>query len=680
MTAPGAPARGDWRVTLKARLLVVVVVLALWVVGIETKLVYLQLSQHAELLARAERQQERTQASPAKRGDILDRRGRVLAASADADSIIAVPTAIVGATEAANRLCGALGDCDDKDRRALAEKLGQRRAFAYVRRQVTPDQARRVADLHLDGIGSIKESKRFYPNKELAAHLLGWVGVDNRGLGGIEYAYDPQIRGKAGTILIHTDARHQAFSRFERPPTSGSTLELTIDEYLQHIAERELHAGVVQNRAAGGTAIIMNPHTGEILAMANEPTFNPNAYREFDDDERRNRAVQDLYEPGSTFKVVTASAAIEEKVVPIDTMIDTSPGVLHIAGRSKPVTEASHHNYQVLSFSDVIIRSSNIGAVKIGFRVGTERLSRYVARFGFGRPASPDFPGESPGIVWDAAKWTESALASVSMGYQIGVTPLQMVTAVSSVANGGELIEPRAVRAVYRDNRRYAVQPKVVRRTVSADTAAALTGIMEGVVADPHGTAKKAQIPGYPIAGKTGTAAKLVNGRYSTSDYNASFVGFIPSRNPAVAIIVVTDSPRTWPATGGAVSAPVFKRIAEATIRYLGVGPTINPTPPVFVAGRAGPSSAPTSRADSDDPVVRLVVDGPSGTVPDLRGLSAREAVRKLVKLGMSARVSGDGFVVSQEPAAGAPIEGEGLCRLVLDRWPSRHDLGAGRP
>jgi cell division protein FtsI (penicillin-binding protein 3) len=680
MTVPGASARGDWRVTLKARLLVVVAVLAFWVVGIEAKLVYLQISQHAELLARAERQQERTQASPAKRGDILDRRGRVLATSVDADTIIAVPTAIVSATDAANKLCDTLGDCDNKDRRALADKLGQRKAFAYVRRQVAPDQAQRVADLHLDGIGSIKESKRFYPNKELAAHLLGWVGVDNKGLSGIEYTYDPQIRGKAGTLLVHTDARRQAFSRFERPPTSGSTIELTIDEYLQHIAERELHAGVVQNRAAGGTAIIMNPHTGEILAMANEPTFNPNAYREFDDASRRNRAVQDLYEPGSTFKVVTASAAIEEKVMPIDAMIDTNPGVIHIAGRSKPVTEASHHNYHVLSFSDVIIRSSNIGAIKIGFRVGTERLSRYVARFGFGRPVSPDFPGESPGIVWDASKWTESALASVSMGYQVGVTPLQMVTAVSSVANGGDLIEPRVIRAVYRDNRRYAVQPKVVRRTVSADTAATLTGIMEGVVGDPHGTAKAAQIPGYTIAGKTGTAAKLVNGRYSTSDYNASFVGFIPSRNPAVAIIVVTDSPRTWPATGGAVSAPVFKRIAEATLRYLGVGPTINPPPPLFVARRDGSASAPVSRVDSGDPVVSLVVDGPPGTVPDLRGLSAREAVRKLVKVGMSARVSGDGFVVSQEPAAGAPIEGDGLCRLVLDRWPSRHDAGAGHP
>src|SRR6202043_884687 len=201
----------------------------------------------------------------------------------------------------------------------------------------------------------------------------------------------------------------------------------------------------------GGSAIIMDPHTGEILAMANEPTFNPNAYREFEDADRRNRAVQDLYEPGSTFKVVTASAAIEEKVMPVDTLIDTNPGVLHIAGRPKTVTEFGHHNYGVLSFTDVIVRSSNIGAIKIGFRVGTERLSRYVSLFGFGHAVSPDFPGESPGIVWSPEKWTESALASVSMGYQVGVTPLQMVTAVSSVANGGELVEPRVVRAVYRD-------------------------------------------------------------------------------------------------------------------------------------------------------------------------------------------------------------------------------------
>src|SRR5205814_8504737 len=215
---------------------------------------------------------------------------------------------------------------------------------------------RRVAALNLDGIGFIKESRRFYPNKELAAHLLGYVGVDGVGLEGLEWTYDPQIRGKPGTVLIHTDARRHAFSRFERPPTTGSTIELTIDEYLQHVAERELHAGVVAHRAEGGTAIIMNPRTGESLAMANQPTFNPNAYREAAETDRRNRAVQDLYEPGSTFKIVTASAAIEENVMPIDTMIDTSPGVIHIAGRPKPVTESSHHNYGVISFTDVLIR------------------------------------------------------------------------------------------------------------------------------------------------------------------------------------------------------------------------------------------------------------------------------------------------------------------------------------
>lgn len=675
MTPPGTAATHDWRPIMKRRVVMVAAMLGLWVAGIEAKLVYLQIYQRADLVARAGRQQERTQSSPAKRGDIVDRRGRVLATSVDADTIYAVPTEIDNAADASRSICEALRDCDAKDRQSLADRLGQHRAFAYVRRQVAPDQAERVAALNLDGIGFIKESKRFYPNKELAAHLLGWVGIDNKGLSGLEHTYDPQIRGKAGTISVHTDARRHAFSRFERPPTAGSSVELTIDEYLQHIAERELRAGVVENRAAGGTAIIMNPHTGEILAMANEPTFNPNAFRDFGDDDRRNRAVQDLYEPGSTFKVVTASAAIEEKVLPIDTIIDVSGGQIHIGSRVVHDT----HNYGALSFTDVIVKSSNVGAIKIGFKVGTERLSEYVARYGFGHTTSPDFPGESPGIVWRSDKWTESALASVSMGYQVGVTPLQMLAAVSSVANGGEYVEPRVIRAVYRDNRRYAVQPKIVRRTISADTSATLTGIMEGVV--ERGTARAAQMPGYTVAGKTGTSAKLVNGHYSASDWNASFVGFVPSQNPAIAIIVVTDSPHTKGHTGGVVSAPVFKKIAEAALRYLGVGPTINPPSPVLVSRHDDTTDrVPASGNGAGEPVVSLVADGPPGTVPDLRGMSARDAVRKLVKIGMNARAAGDGVVVSQAPAAGAPIDGDAVCRLVLERWPSRHVATASHP
>jgi cell division protein FtsI (penicillin-binding protein 3) len=660
-----------WRAALKRRVGITAVCLAVWASGIEARLIYLQVLHHADLVARAERQQLRTIPAPAKRGDILDRKGRVFATSVDADSIYAVPSEIGDAAGVVKKLCDAFTDCTRKERQSLAEKLGNQKAFAYVRRQVSPEQARRVAALSLEGIGFIKESRRFYPNKELAAQLLGYVGIDNVGLGGLESTYDSQIRGKAGTILVHTDARRQAFSRLEHPPTSGSTVELTIDEYLQHIAERELHTGVVENGAAGGTAIIMNPHTGEILAMANEPTFNPNAYRDFDDSERRNRAVQDLYEPGSTFKVVTASAAIEEKIMPLNSMIDVSGGQIRI-DRSRIVHDT--HNYGVLSFTDVIVKSSNVGAIKIGFKLGTDRLSEYVGRYGFGHPVSPDFPGESPGIVWRPDKWTDSALASVSMGYQVGVTPLQMVAAVSSVANGGEYVEPRVLRAIYQDGRRYAVRPKVVRRTVSADTAAAMTAIMEGVV--ERGTATRAQIPGYTIAGKTGTSAKLINGHYSSSDWNASFVGFLPSRDPKVAIIVVTDSPHTQGHTGGVVSAPVWRRIAEATLQYLGVPPSLNPSPPVLVA-RDGLS---VTTADENSPGIQLITDGQSDTVPDLIGMSARQAVQKLVKLGLTARISGSGLVVAQDPAAGVPLETGGVCRLILDRSPAKHSTNTAQP
>jgi len=665
----------DWRIVLRRRIVVVAALMAVWVTTIEAKLVYLQVFRRADLAARAERQQERTQASPAKRGDILDRRGRVLATSVDADTIYAVPTEIDDPPAAARKLCDALADCDARERQSLADRLSQRKAFAYVRRQVSPDQARRVTDLNLDGIGFTKESKRFYPNKELAAHLLGWVGIDNKGLGGLESTYDAQIRGKAGTILIHTDARRHAFARAERPPTAGSSIELTVDEYLQHIAERELHRGVVENVALGGSAIIMNPHTGEILALANEPTFNPNAYRDFDDADRRNRGIQDLYEPGSTFKVVTASAAIEEKVLSVDTLIDTNPGRLRIGSRL--ITDDAGRNNGVLTFSNVIVKSSNIGAVKIGFRVGTERMSRFVGLYGFGRQVSPDFPAENPGIVWRPEKWTDTALASVSMGYQVAVTPLQMVAAVSSVANGGLYVEPRVVRAVYRDGRRYQLAPKTLRRTVSADTAATLTSIMETVVTS--GTAKRAQIPGYTIAGKTGTAQKLINGRYSHSDHNASFVGFIPSRSPELAIVVVIDSAKGPNGDhGGTVAAPIFRNIAESALHYLGIPPTLNPPPPVLVAGRNVAEPAPAVAVQVSDQKVKFV-DSPAGTVPDLQGMSAREAVRKLVTVGMIARVSGDGVVVAQDPPAGTPLERDAVCRLTLERWP-RHAAAANHP
>ena len=411
-------------------------------------------------------------------------------------------------------------------------------------------------------------------------------------------------------------------------------------------------------------------------SMANEPTFNPNALRLSQESERRNRAVQDIYEPGSTFKVVTASAALEEKVVGLQDPIDVSAGSIRFGARSIE----DIHNYGVLSFTDVIVKSSNVGAIKIGLRLGPERLNRYVSRFGFGRPLSPDFPGESPGIVWNPARLDDSALASVSMGYQVGVTALQMAAAVSSVANGGELFEPRVVRAIVRDGKRAAVKPKVIRRTVSADTAAALTTIMEQVV--ERGTAKSAQMEGFTVAGKTGTAAKLIAGRYSKSDYNASFVGFVPSRDPAVTIVVVIDAPHAGGYFGGTVAAPVFKKIAEPTLRHLGIGRTIDPISPVLIARHVPEHEFPTSAPVGPPTIVTVAGAGNADAelVPDLRGLSARDALSTLSKLGMAGQLVGVGFVVAQDPTPGVPVERGRWCRLSLERQMQRDPTSGPQP
>jgi cell division protein FtsI (penicillin-binding protein 3) len=642
-------------------------VFLLWSIGIEARLVYLQVYRHDDLSSRAERQQSRTVEAAAKRGEITDRRGRVLAYSVDADSIYAVPTEISDADAAAVALCGALDDCTSKDRQALAERIRRGRAFVYVRRQATPDQARRVAALDLEGVGFMKESRRFYPNKELGAHVLGYVGLDNSGLGGIEATYDNIIKGRAGTVLIQTDARRHAFSRIEKPPTAGASLELTIDQYLQYVAERELQRGVEENRAKGGTAIVMDPSTGEILALANYPTFNPNAFGEFRPDERRNRGIQDLYEPGSTFKLVTASAALEQGIVRPEDMVDVSGGRYSFG--SSVVRDT--HDYGTLSFTDVIVKSSNVGAIKVGLRLGPERMMEYVKRFGFGRRSSPDFPGETRGIVWEASKLKDRGLGSVSMGYQIGVTPLQMAAAVSSVANGGELFEPRVVRAVVRDGRRLPVPHKLVNRTITPEVAAAMTTMMEAVV--ERGTATMAQIPGYTIAGKTGTAAKLVDGRYSRSDYNGSFIGFLPSRKPAFTIVVVIDAahgPNGY--YGGPVAGPIFRRIAEAALRYRGIGPSINAAPPILVARRDEQPEQPAVARMADKTIYPLAnaTSGAGALFPDLRGLGAREALRALGQLGVTARIHGDGLVVRQEPAPGTPLDRGGASTLWLQRRP----------
>jgi cell division protein FtsI (penicillin-binding protein 3) len=660
-----APAPFEWRQMLKTRVAVCAVVFAVWTVGIEARLMYLQVIRHTEMTTRANRQQVRTVTPAAKRGEILDRNGRVLAFSVDAETIAADPSQVVDPESTAQAICRALDECDADKRRDMAARLAKKTRFEYLDRQVSAAAARRVSDLKLPGIALYKESRRYYPKKELAAHVLGYVGVDNVGLAGIESSYDSRVRGRDGRIILQIDSRREArAAREERPATAGDTLELTIDQYLQHIAERELRAGVEEHNAAGGAAIVMDPRTGEILALANYPTFNPNAFRNVSDITRRNRAIQETYEPGSTFKVVTASAALEEGLLQTTDLIDCAPGFITFPGRK--IYDV--HKYGLLSFEDVIVKSSNVGAIKAGLRIGAERLGRYIDRFGFGQTLSPDFRGESSGIVWNPQRLDASGLASVSMGYQISVTPLQMAAAVSSVANGGTLYEPRIVRAFIRNGRRDPIPAKPLHRTVTPETAATLTSIMEAVV--ERGTAQAAQIAGFTVAGKTGTAAKLVNNRYSNSDYNTSFVGFVPSRKPALTIIVVIDSPHgRVTAYGGTVAAPIFQRIAEASLRHLGVPPTINAASPVLVAKGGVDVDAETPR------LIRAPVDRQAvleqarfGLMPDLRGLSARAAVTSLNRLGLNFKVSGDGFVVEQLPEPGSTLVPGESARLKLAR------------
>ncbi len=654
---------GHWREVLHPRVRIAAWVMVLWGAAIAGRLVQLQVVEHDFYVELAGQQRVRAIETPARRGELLDRRGRVLAHDVAADTVIAEPRKVTDPAETARRLCAVMACAADRERR-LASVLAGGRAFAYVERQVSPRVAERVRGLDLDGIGFLKENRRYYPNGRLAAHLLGHAGVDNQGLHGLESLYEETLAGEPGRTLVQRDAQQQAFGRAERRPTAGVSLELSIDSFIQHVAERELRAAVRAHGADGGSVVVLDPRTGDILALANEPTFNPNAWGRAPADARRNRATQDVYEPGSTFKIVTASAALEERMVRPDDVIDVSPGVVYFGGR--PIREFRGRNYGALTFTDVIVKSSNVGASRIGVALGADRLNRYVRRFGFGQTSARDFPGESRGIVRDASRLREGDLARVAMGYTVSVTPLQMAAAMNAVANRGEVLAPRLVRAELRGGVRDEVPVRAVRRAVSAGTAATLTRIMEEVAA--RGTARAARIPGYRVAGKTGTAEKLLpGGGYSRTDHVASFAGFAPSTRPELTILVVVDGVAR---SGGVVAAPVFRRIGEAVLPHLGVAPDMDAPPPLFVPSE--PAPFPGARPV----VVRAgAASGPagpsaaaSGAMPDLRGLGARSAVAVATDLGLSTRLRGRGVVVTQAPGAGEAIAPGRVLVLTLDR------------
>jgi len=531
------------------------------------RLVNLQVLQAAELTARADRQHQKSVILEGARGTVTDRHGKVLAMNVEVPSIFGVPTSLDSPATAARSLSPVL----HIRREEIEKKLRQDKHFVWLARKVEPEQGRRLEQLSIDGIGMVMEGRRFYPKGPLLAHVLGFVGMDGVGLEGLERRYESQLHGEKRLTILQRDALGRTVfpkGLREQVPATGQALTLTIDEVIQYIAEKELEEAVDHARAKSGAIIVMEPQSGAILAMAVSPRFDPNTVASLTADRWRNRALTDTYEPGSTMKVVVAAAALEERVMMPGSMLFGENGRMTVAN----TTIHDHEKLGWMTFAQMIQKSSNIGAAKTGMLLGEHRLYRYLQAFGFGQRTDIDLPGEVSGLLKSPREWGRRSLASISMGQEVGVTPLQMVSAVSAIANNGVLMKPYIVAEV-RDHKGQLVKdvlPQVKRRVLSPATARTLTTILEGVVTT--GTGTKAAIPGYRVAGKTGTAQKVDprTGTYSSVLSIGSFVGFVPADAPRLSIIVIIDEPQ-GEAWGGVVAAPVFRRVGEQVLTYMGV-------------------------------------------------------------------------------------------------------------
>jgi cell division protein FtsI (penicillin-binding protein 3) len=549
------------RITL--RLYILAGVLVLWCFGICLRLGYLQIFRYGTFEQKAVHQQLRTEEVSARRGIIYDRAGRELAMSVQVDSVFAVPTDVpdlAGTISLISRIT-------NSDPHEILARCKASRTFCWVVRKADAETAARIRALNLRGIYFQKEPKRFYPKRELAAQVIGYVGTDDEGLSGIERQYDDQLRGKPGQMLISVDAHKRWFGSVEKQPAPGENIVLTVDQQIQYIAERELDTAMEQTHAESGAVVVENPHTGEILALANRPTFNPNVAREITPEKLKNHAVSDVYEPGSTFKMVTLSAALEEKLTRPDEVIDCQMGSIVFNGMR--IRDSKPHG--PLSVADVLAESSDVGAIKVGLRLGDERFYKYIRSYGFGQQTGIELPGETRGLSKPPNRWSKVSIAAISMGQEIGITPLQLAGLVSTMANDGVYVAPRIVAGTAAPQsapRTITFQPAAQHRVISSFTAAEMRQMMQGVVL--HGTGKRAMLEGYTSAGKTGTAQKVdpLTHAYSHTNYIGSFVGFTPINDPVITVAVVLDS-AVGLHQGGQVSAPVFRRIAQQVLEYL---------------------------------------------------------------------------------------------------------------
>ncbi|HET6208577.1 MAG TPA: penicillin-binding transpeptidase domain-containing protein [Terracidiphilus sp.] len=580
-----------------ARFWVVCLFFLVWACAIAGRLFVLQIVRHNEYVERAQKQQQRTFEVAPRRGILYDRNLHELAMTVQADSIYAEPTEIDDKKQAARVLAATVHTDPDDGQTSedqILNRLNNGRNFAWVARRVLPEVSAKVKSLGLKGIYFQKEFERFYPDNEIAAQVLGYVGVDDAGLGGLEKKFEPQLHGVPGHMFMAVDARRRVLGSTEREPEPGQNFVLTIDSNIQFLAERALDHAMERTQAANGTVVVQDVHTGQILALAIRPTFNPNLFRHTTPELLRNHAVSDVYEPGSTFKLVAYSAALDQGLVKPDDPVDCQGGSITLAGRVIHDNQGEH--YGVIPVHKALEVSSDVGAIKMALKVGPEKYYDYLRAFGFGHKAGVELPGETRGLLRPVNKWGPSSIGSIAMGQEIAVTPLQLVSMVSTIANGGVYLPPHVLLPVPSSadtsngqksaaSTAPAMQPMPFReggelpnplptgahRVLSELSAAEMRKMMEGVVL--YGTGKSAQLNGYSSGGKTGTAQK-VDPRthlYSKTMHVASFAGIAPVNNPVIAVAVVIDTPKSGSYYGAQVSAPVFAEVAQQVLEYLGV-------------------------------------------------------------------------------------------------------------
>ena len=639
---------------LRTRTLILAAILAVAFAGLAGRLGWLMIVKQSELAAMAERQYSRTVTLYGARGAIVDRHGASLATSTPAESLFAQPRALGDPV----RVAAALAPIIEMPERELHEQLTSGKGFVWLRRKLSPDVAARVRALGEPGLGFLDEPLRLYPNRELAAHVLGFEGADG-GLEGVERAWNDALAGLPGRAIVGRDAlgREVVTQRVLTPPAPGRGVMLTLDRTIQYLAEREIDAAYRRTQAKGAMAVAMDPRTGDILALALRPTFNPNAYLNVASREVwRNRAVTDPFEPGSTFKVILAAAALEEGVVRPDERIWAENGKLTIA----KTTIHDWKKFGWLSFTEVLQNSSNVGSMKVGLALGRDRYHHYMTAFGFGASTGVGLPGESRGVLRDPQRWSPLSLPTMSIGQEVSVTAMQILAAFGAVANGGTLMQPRLVKAEFdadgHEVRR--IEPRMVRQVISAETARTLSQILVQVV--EHGTGHLAAVPGYAVGGKTGTAQKMDPNtrRYSRAPGVLSFVGFVPAESPRLVMLVLLDEPKNekW---GSEAAAPIFSAIAGPALRYLDVAPSDEA--PIQIVTGPGAETAPAAR-------VRLVstAEAATGVMPDVSGRTLREALAMLTPLGLRVELEGHGRVAQQSPAPGEHVEQDAVVRLTL--------------